>query len=54
MQVNKIDINTRKIKEYSIFKKTYKISFLGGRTTPTYSICHSINSNHKLVKIINY
>ena len=51
MQVKEIDNNTGKIKEY---RKKYKISFLGGLTTPTYSICHSKNSNHKLVEIVNY
>ena len=39
MQVKEIDINTGKIKGHEICKKIkYKISFLGGRTTPTYSI----------------
>ena len=38
MQVKEIDINTGKIKGYGICKKKYKISFLGGLTTPTYSI----------------
>ena len=38
MQVKEIDINTGKIKGYGICKKKYKISFLGGSTTPTYSI----------------
>ena len=37
MQVKEIDINTGKIKGYGICKKKYKISFLGGPTTPTYS-----------------
>ena len=38
MQVKEIDINTEKIMGYGICKKKYKISFLGGPTTPTYSI----------------
>ena len=38
MQVKEIDINTGKIKIYGICKKKYKFSFLGGPTTPTYSI----------------
>ena len=37
MQVKEIDINTGKIKGYGICKKKYKISFLGGPSTPTYS-----------------
>ena len=37
MQVKEIDINTGKIKGYGICKKKYKISLLGGPTTPTYS-----------------
>ena len=37
MQVKEININTGKIKGYGICKKKYKISFLGGPTTPTYS-----------------
>ena len=37
MQVKEIDINNEKIKGYKICKKKYKISFLGGPTTPTYS-----------------
>ena len=37
MQVKEIDIDTGKIKGYGICKKKYKISFLGGPTTPTYS-----------------
>ena len=37
MQVKEIDINTGKIKGYGICNKKYKISFLGGPTTPTYS-----------------
>ena len=37
MQVKEIDITTGKIKRYGICKKKYKISFLGGPTTPTYS-----------------
>ena len=39
MQVKEIDNNTEKIKEYGICKKKYKISFLGGPTTSTYSRC---------------
>ena len=39
MQVKEIDIDTGKIKGYGICKKKYKISFLGGPTTPTYSTC---------------
>ena len=38
MLVKEIDINTGKIKGYRICNKKYKISFLGGPTTPTYSI----------------
>ena len=38
MQVKKIDNNTGKINGYGICKKKYKISFLGGPTTPKYSI----------------
>ena len=38
MQVKETDINTEKIKGYGVSKKKYKISFLGGPTTPTYSI----------------
>ena len=38
MQVKDIDIFTGKIKGYGICKKKYQISFLGGPTTPTYSI----------------
>ena len=38
MQVKEIDIDTGKIKGYGICKKKYKISFLGGPTTPNYSI----------------
>ena len=38
MQVKDIDIDTGKIKGYGICKKKYEISFLGGPTTPTYSI----------------
>ena len=38
MQVKEIDIDTGKIKGYGICKKKYKISFVGGPTTPTYSI----------------
>ena len=38
MQVKEIDINNVKIKGYGICKIKYKISFLGGPTTPTYSI----------------
>ena len=38
MQVKEIDIGTRKMKGYGICKKKYEISFLGGPTTPTYSI----------------
>ena len=37
MQVKEININTGKITGYGICKK-YKISFLGGPTTPTYYI----------------
>ena len=37
MQVKEIDIDTGKIKGYGICKKKYKISFVGGPTTPTYS-----------------
>ena len=37
MQVKEIDINTGKIMGYGICKKNYKISLLGGPTTPTYS-----------------
>ena len=37
MQVKEIDINTGKIKWYGICNKKYKISILGGPTTPTYS-----------------
>ena len=37
MEVKEIDINTEKIKGYGILKKKYKISFLDGPTTPTYS-----------------
>ena len=44
MQVKEIDINTGKIKGYGICKKKYKISFLGGPTTPTYS-------NTKFIKL---
>ena len=37
MQVKEIDINTGKIKGHGICKKKkYKISFLGGPTSPTY------------------
>ena len=43
MQVKEKDINTGKIKEYGICKKMYKILFLGGPTTPTYSICRYLN-----------
>ena len=38
MQVKEIDIDTGKIKGNGICKKKYKISFVGGPTTPTYSI----------------
>ena len=37
MQVKEIDIDTGKITSYGICKKKYKISFVGGPTTPTYS-----------------
>ena len=37
MQAKEIDINTGKIKGYGTCQKKYKISFLGGPTTPTYS-----------------
>ena len=37
MEVKEVDINTGKIKGNGICKKKYKISFLGGPTTPTYS-----------------
>ena len=38
MQVKEIDINTGNIKGYEFAtKKRYKISFLGGPTTLTYS-----------------
>ena len=38
MQVKEVDINTGKIKGNGICqKKRYKISLLGGPTTPTYS-----------------
>ena len=45
MQVKEIPINTGKINGYGICKKKYKISFLGGPTTPTYSICFGINNS---------
>ena len=38
MQVKETDIDTEKIKGYGICKKKYEISFVGGPTTPTYSI----------------
>ena len=38
MQVKEIDNDTDKIKEYGICKKNHEIKFLGGPTTPTYSI----------------
>ena len=38
MQVKEIDINTEKSRDMEFAKKKYKISFLGGPTTPTYSI----------------
>ena len=37
MQVKEIDIDTGKIMGYGICKKNYKMSLLGGPTTPTYS-----------------
>ena len=37
MPVEDINITTGKIMGYGICKKKYKISFLGGPTTPTYS-----------------
>ena len=40
MQVKEIDIDTGKIKGYGICKKKYEISFVGGPTTPTYSILY--------------
>ena len=43
MQVKEIDIDTEKIKGYGICKKKYEISFLGGPTTPTYSISNTAN-----------
>ena len=48
MQVKEIDINNGKIKGYEICKKKYKISFLGGLNTPTYST--SFIFGHLLVK----
>ena len=37
MEVKERDIETEKIKGYGICQKKYKILFLGGPTTPTYS-----------------
>ena len=43
MQVKEREINNGKIKGYGICnKKKYKISFLGGPTTPTYSNTHNL------------
>ena len=42
MQVKEIDIISRKIKGYGICKKKYKILFLGGITTPTYSSSRTV------------
>ena len=44
MQVKDIDSDTGKIKGYGICKKKDKISFLGGPTTPTYSIYIKVSS----------
>ena len=40
MPLKEIDIDTGKIKGYGICtQKKYEISFVGGPTYPTYSIC---------------
>ena len=49
MQVKEIDINTGKMKGYRICKKKYKISFLGGPTTPTYSSSQDIVKKYLVV-----
>ena len=45
MQVKEIDIDTGKIKGYGICKKKYEISFVGGPTTPTYSIVYFMSES---------
>ena len=52
MQVKEIGINTGKIKGYGICKKKYKISFLGGPTTPTYSITYKKNTKNYWQKLL--
>jgi hypothetical protein len=37
MQVKEIDITLKKSRDMEFAEKRYKISFLGGPTTPTYS-----------------
>ena len=55
MQVKEININTGKIKRYGICQKKYKISFLGGPTTPTYSKkTTKLNKNPSLKKNKKY
>ena len=54
MQVKEIDINTGKIKGYGICKKKYKISFLGGPTTPTYSTTYINLRRNIKPKLITY
>ena len=51
MQVKEIDIKTGKIRGYGICKKKYKIPFLGGPTTPTYSnVCVKVAQSWGKIK----
>ena len=54
MQVKEIDIDTGKIKGYGICKKKYEISFLGGPTTPTYSIYFFYFFSHLVMISLKY